>query len=383
MKIKKIIALILCAAMLMYVLAGCNTSVDDVVNEYTGENNTDDTDDTTVNRDFDAGRAVYDADEIVLTVDGEDITWDEYFNWLCYSLYSYEYNYGEVTDFSAETTYGTTAAEEIIADAHSMIALYKGVEKNIEELNISYADDIDEQIKEDWESGIEVYGTEEELLEAVKQSFGSRELYEYLFRVDSVSDDIFAALYGANGEKLTDAQLKEGSEGYYMAKHILVMTVDEENNALDDEALAKAKSTIEEVYNLLTAYDGDDLEGYFDELTAQYTEDTGYETYPDGYLFTESDMVTEFYDATAGLEIGKFSEIVESSYGYHIILRLPVDFEAVPMYYAAYGYDYSLRYIIAYNLFSLETASWTDSVNVETTDFYNSIDLNKVFSSKG
>jgi parvulin-like peptidyl-prolyl isomerase len=54
------------------------------------------------------------------------------------------------------------------------------------------------------------------------------------------------------------------------------------------------------------------------------TEDPGVASYPDGYLFQSGEMVAEFEDATAALEIGQVSGIVETTYGYHIIYRIPI-----------------------------------------------------------
>jgi hypothetical protein len=48
-------------------------------------------------------------------------------------------------------------------------------------------------------------------------------------------------------------------------------------------------------------------------------------------------MVSAFYDATIALEIGAFSDIVESDFGYHIIYRLPIDYDVTPIAYSDYG----------------------------------------------
>ena len=71
--------------------------------------------------------------------------------------------------------------------------------------------------------------------------------------------------------------------------------------------------------------DIDELTALFQELADQYSEDPGRETYPTGYTFTTGSMVQEFEDAAYALSEGEVSEIVESSFGYHILLRLPLD----------------------------------------------------------
>ena len=51
---------------------------------------------------------------------------------------------------------------------------------------------------------------------------------------------------------------------------------------------------------------------------------------PDGYTFSDADsLVGGFREATLALEVGQLSGIVETDYGYHLLLRLPVERSAV------------------------------------------------------
>jgi len=363
----KIIALLLCAAMMMCVFTGCAEEAVNTTEEASA-------------RDFDAGRAAYAADEVVMTLEGEDLTWDEFYNWICYALANYQYTYGPVSDFSTATALGNMS-DAIIQEACDYIVMYKAVEKKAAELGIDLPADMEQQIEEDWDASLDSFERDEEaLMEYIKEYYGSRELYEYTFKYNSISPDLFEYFVGADGEKLTAAQIEEGSEGYLMAKHILVQTTYEDTGlVLEEDDMKAAQERIETAYALLEAYEGDDLEGYFDELTAQYTDDEGFLSYPDGYLFQQGDMVTEFYTAAKNIEEGQYSDIVESAYGYHIVMRIPVDVEAVPMSYASYGYDYSLRFIIAQLVFAEESESWMDDVTMETTAAFDKIDLTQVF----
>lgn len=109
------------------------------------------------------------------------------------------------------------------------------------------------------------------------------------------------------------------SEGVYRAKHILLKFYDDGGHFEDD--------AIEPMINGL--YDQLEQGADFDTLMKQYSEDTGLEDYPDGYYFTDGQMVKEFEETTKSLEVGEYSAPVKSTYGYHIILRLPVDEEEV------------------------------------------------------
>ena len=87
------------------------------------------------------------------------------------------------------------------------------------------------------------------------------------------------------------------------------------------------KALAEEIKQKLDACEGDltALTALFRELADEYSEDPGRETYPTGYTFTTGAMVPEFEAAAYALAEGAVSEIVESSFGYHILLRLPLD----------------------------------------------------------
>ena len=58
----------------------------------------------------------------------------------------------------------------------------------------------------------------------------------------------------------------------------------------------------------------------------QYSEDPGLSTNPDGYVFGTGEMVAEFEQATDSVGFGGIA-FCKSSFGYHIIKRLPISYE--------------------------------------------------------
>ena len=80
----------------------------------------------------------------------------------------------------------------------------------------------------------------------------------------------------------------------------------------------KAKKEAQEA--LKKAKNGED----FDKLIEKYNDDPGMVANPDGYTFTKNQMVKEFEETSYALKENEISDIVETSYGYHIIQKLPL-----------------------------------------------------------
>lgn len=112
--------------------------------------------------------------------------------------------------------------------------------------------------------------------------------------------------------------------GYITADHILIPTIDlATREALSEETVAANRALAEDLLAQLRA--SEDPIALFKELADRYSEDTGRATNPDGYTFTTGTMVEEFDSAARALGENEISDVVESAYGYHIILRKPLD----------------------------------------------------------
>ncbi len=109
---------------------------------------------------------------------------------------------------------------------------------------------------------------------------------------------------------------------YVKAKHILIPTLDTQTNQpLSEKEVDEAKKKAEEI--LFALKGGAD----FDELMNAESQDPGLATAPDGYLFTTGEMVPEFEEAAFALKENEISGLVETSYGIHILKRVPFDAE--------------------------------------------------------
>ncbi len=99
-------------------------------------------------------------------------------------------------------------------------------------------------------------------------------------------------------------------DNYYRAKHILIRN----ENRTNLEAEELCTDLYKQVQN------GKD----FDLLIQEYSEDPGCAKNPDGYFFTDGQMVIEFENAVKSIDIGEFTTC-KSDYGYHVIQRLALD----------------------------------------------------------
>lgn len=172
-----------------------------------------------------------------------------------------------------------------------------------------------------------------------KADQGGKTAGDKLLKSYGVDDDLLNVLASATyySEKFlsqidfgdpTDDEIRQHfKDDYLRAKHVLVSTMDMTTGApLDDEALAEAEKKANEI--LEKAKNGED----FDALINEYNEDPGMESNSDGYFFTDNQMVQEFEDATKSIQPGEFT-LCKSSFGYHIIQRLPIDGDDFDKFY--------------------------------------------------
>jgi hypothetical protein len=92
-------------------------------------------------------------------------------------------------------------------------------------------------------------------------------------------------------------------------------------------------------------------------------------------------MVEPFSDACAKLDIGQLSGIVETEFGYHIILRIPIDYDAIPIALSNERNPHSLRQLAVLHDFDLRLSEWRNSLdaNLVFSPEYLSIDLETMF----
>ena len=327
------------------------------------------------------GYDLFEPETKMLEVEGESISWDEYYGWLTYSKGNYEQTYGEITDWTATDPNGDTYYDAIKDYTLYILKVYKALEVYAEENGIKLTADEKAAIESSWDEMVTYYGGEEALLENITAAFGSREMYDYFTGTSYLYRKCLENVYGEGAKDLPDEDVLDyfADSEYMMVYHVLQKTVDDNNQPLPDDVVAEKKATAERLLETINGFEGtnEEKKEHFIGLVKEFSEDGGG---ADGYIFLPGYMVEEFEQATKELGDYENSGIVESQFGYHIILRLPLDPDKVPLDYAQMGYGSTLRQIAADSMFYSVTETWAEDLNVTTEEAYDKLNVAEVYA---
>ncbi|GAB2045628.1 peptidylprolyl isomerase [Agathobaculum sp. TL06] len=307
---------------------------------------------------------------VVMTVNGDEVRAEEFATYMIYNMKYYENMYSQ---------YGMMGLWSDDSSAEMLGVMMPGFAKD----QAVYSRVVLEQFEK---AGLELsYSNQKELSTLRKDTIDQAGGYDgYLQKIAQLGfndqtymnflyiTQCYSALneyyYGSDGiDKPTDEELMEHfRDNYISAKHILILTVDPstgETLRTDEEARALAQSILDRINA------GED----FDALMNEYSEDGGLEGNPDGYIFTEGEMVTPFYEGAKALAEGEVSDLVKSDYGYHIIQRTALDYENQFINYQA-----DLATQMGRTMDAL-LSQWMTEAEVETTDVYDEINYKNVY----
>lgn len=254
-------------------------------------------------------------EDVLLTVNGEEVPADLVLYWLNYACYYFMSSYG---------IYGMSMAEygdQLIDDAVSICLSEVLLRQKAAQLGCLPTDAQAQQAQAEMEG-------DPDTLKLFRESYGlTDQSIQYLYLANAYYDNMLAAVtHEPSQEELEDYL---DSSKIYRVKHILLKTVDDDHKPLPDDEIAAKKARAEELLSQLQGVAADGLEAKFDELMMANSEDDP-QSNPDGYIAGPSmKMVEPFETASMALEEGGLSGIVETEFGYHIILRLPIPEETL------------------------------------------------------
>lgn len=304
-------------------------------------------------------------DSPIATVNGVPISVREYGFWVAFTADTLSYySGGQALDWEMEED-GFTLRDAIESEAMMSAKLYALVESKMQELGLSLSTEALSQRDALIEQTRQQMGGQEGLMDWLEYNGLSYEEFVRQSTVPFCYDAISAALGDTTPPTTAELEQYITDNDIMRTKHILFMTIDPKTyQPLEESVVAEKKALAETVLAQLQA--STDLEADFDKLMHEHSEDGGLAANPDGYTFTGSDnFVTAFKDGTRALEYGQISGIVESEWGYHILLRLdPASEELAAAVVESRIVDQTNQLV----------SDWMAETEVEKTEVYDSFD---------
>ncbi len=323
-------------------------------------------------------------DTVLLTVDGAQVTAEELLYWV--ASFADQYASWGMSDLSLDMGDGQTLGEYYLESAIQAATLYHVVENHAQELELGWSQDNQTAYEQDVAATKESVAQQAGLDPETETAAVDTEYIRLLSYMGLTEDGFFQVnrpiylyrnllegLYGTQGAEPPDAQ-RMADAGILHAKHILIRAnpVTAEDGTVTDDGMAAALTEAQGLYDQLMA--SSDPAALFDTLMAEHTDDV--DSYgnvnggAEGYTFGPGEMVDEFYNGAAALAEGAISAPIQSTYGYHIILRLPTDNEAGYTKYAQVRLDQQVD-------------QWLSGVQVERTEALESLDLPGFYTNLG
>ena len=375
---KKTITLLLVLALSLGLLTACGSTE---IHSYQEDAQTENV--------FANAYGAYAPDTLVATADGTPVYWNEMAYWLAYigSQIAVPDENGKIDWYAAEGS-EEPIAETLMRNVQDSILQYHILEGMAAEKGVEFGKEGEEYVQsmiQDAITGIAgEEGTEEDLAGYLKDYYLDMDVLRYQGKIQYLYTKLFEELFGADGEKVSDEDVAEYVEenGLMLAKHILYSVTDETGAELDDAAKAEKKAAAESAVQQLRAItDNEALVTKFDEIMNAESEDPGLAYYPNGYVFGSGEMMQEFEDGTKALDDYEVSDPVETTAGYHVILRLPLTGDA-SVGSDESGKDISLRYQVAMEQFNDLATARTEQAEIVWEKGFESPDLNKIFQTK-
>ncbi len=306
-KLKSVFSLLLAFALMTVSLTGCggDKKGDSLVKRITG----------------------LDPETTVMTINDSAISAELYYYWLSIVCEDTAAYYTDGIQWDEILYDNVTVSEYIKSTTLDTLIQYQIVTDLDKEYHLQDQEEVQTYLDQMVANNVENFGGEEEFDKSLADAGVTRETILYLYKTQYLYSDLQDKLYAPGGPlEVSDADIQSfidqnyGAEnGVYSAKHILFKTVDDAGAALSGEEIAAQKQKAQGVLSQLRA--SENPQELFDQLMAEHNEDLGEPA--EGYSFGPGEMVDEFYQGTAALEEYEISDLVESQFGYHIILRLP------------------------------------------------------------
>ena len=263
----------------------------------------------------------------VMKINGEEVGMDLY---RCYFLNQVQSDVNSYGDdyWDNEDLYNQT---KIIAESN--VECYTEILRQCRERGITLDADEQAQVDAFMESARADYETDGDWQAALEVTYFTEDLLRQMQEFTLLQQKLMEQVCPVSEEEVAAVRSTVESD-YYKAQHILLLYPDEyDTSALSqtEENPITEADTSNIVYQQMLDIQQQLEEGAdFTQLEEQYSEDAGtVQTALDGLVFTDGEMVQQFEDTVKNLEMNQVSGIVKTTYGYHIVKRVPLTEEDI------------------------------------------------------
>ena len=321
-------------------------------------------------------------DVMLISSDGKlSAAWDLVYYYICLAIEEIYETTGVYPDLSDLTETGFST--QIMTRAEESVLACLAIEHAAASVGAVITDDDRASIALNQELIEEQEGGTAEFREYLAANHLSYEAYLYLVEIiEYLYENTVLATYGEGAELFSDADTAAflEDEQYFTVKQIFFSAAGTDGvTPLGEDALQEKRTAANNAFQMLISYTGNDFGAYFDELMFEYSEDTtALNMYPDGYLFKSGQAYQDLELTAASLEVGTFSDVVETELGYHIVYRLPVNYDIIPQ-----GFAWDMRNTLRSQASRDKFGQYIEELRIElgktaSGDFYG-LDLAELF----
>ena len=258
----------------------------------------------------------------VMKVNGEEVSMDLYRCYYLNQVKSDENSYGE-DYWGDQDLYDQT---KVIAESN--VECYTEILRQCRERGITLDQDEEAQVDAYMQQARSNYDTDADWQAALEVTYFTEDLLRQMQEFTLLQQKLMEEVCPVSGEAIAAAK-DTVANSYYKAQHILLLYPD----GYDTSALSSTaenpitqEDTSSLVYQQMLDIQQQLENGAdFTQLEEEYSQDTStVQNYLDGLVFTDGEMVQQFENTVKSLEMNQISGIIKTTYGYHIIKRVPL-----------------------------------------------------------
>lgn len=289
--------------------------------------------------------------KVVMKIGGNNVEFQEF---RYYFLNNKRDNYGSEHILSAEDVENLKALSEENAKKHEALLIM--ADKYDAQLTKEQKDSIGSYVDGFRENN---FDDDNAYLLALESKYMTHYLFKELYSETTIATNIVEKMKESGKIATDDASVDAalGDDGLICIKEIYIEYTSEEMKAV-------AQKEAEDVLGKLVS--GED----FEALMIQHSDYSESSLPPEhGYYTTQYDALEEIWETAINLAPGEYSRVVESPYGFHIVMRCEKDYD----YLKANREE--IFEICAQSVFWQEFYSLIESLTVEYTDYGMKLDL--------